>query len=519
MLAKIFSASTIGVEAMIIEVEVDVSKGIHSFDIVGLADNAIKESRQRIGSAIKNLKLESPLKTNKKVIVNLIPANLKKTGSSYDLPISIGFLLANQQLKVSLEQIQKTMFVGEVALNGDLKPIAGVINIAEKAEKAGFKEIIIPKDNETEALIVKKSLKIIALNNLKEVIDYLEEKIDYHEKTIDLNSLLKWDDSSDIDFGDIKGQYIAKRALLISASGGHNLIMIGSPGSGKTLLSKALINILPPLTINEAIEITKLYSSAGYLSKSTPLITTRPFRAPHHTASVAALIGGGVTPKPGEISLAHRGVLFLDELPEFNRLVIESLRQPLEEGIVTIARVEDILTFPSRFILIASMNPCPCGWLNDDQHECSCSAGLILKYKKKISGPILDRIDLQINVKSITFENAFKQKKEKESEVLRQRVLMARKNQLDRFKNYSRKIFLNSEMNTKDIEKFCPIDDGSKAILKIAMEKYGLTMRSLHKIIKVSRTIADLENSNDILKPHIQEALSYKIDFNENDFN
>lgn len=287
--------------------------------------------------------------------------------------------------------------------------------------------------------------------------------------------------------------------------------MIGSPGSGKTLLSKALANILPPLTLKEAMELTKLYSAAGYLSKSFPLVLNRPFRAPHHTASVASIVGGGAFPKPGEISLAHKGVLFLDELPEFNRLVLESLRQPLEEGKVTIARVEDSLTFPARFILISAMNPCPCGWLNDDQHECSCSASLVLKYRKKISGPILDRIDLQINVKSVTFDNAFKKRNSSENIFLREQVLDARARQLKRFAEHKSNITLNSEMNVNDIEKYCPLNDGCQSILKLSMEKYGLTMRSLHKIIKVSRTIADLDKNDNILEKHLTEALSYKI--------
>ncbi len=519
MLAKIYSSSTVGVEAMPIEVEVDVSQGMHSFDIVGLADNAIKESRQRIGSAIKNLKLESPLKTNKKVIVNLVPANVKKAGSSYDLPISIGYLVASKQLALDFQTLREKLFIGEVALNGDLKPVSGIINVTEKAEMLGFKEIIIPKDNEYEALMIKKQIKVVALNNLKEVIDYLDGKLQYVEQKFNIQDLLTWNNYSDIDFGDIKGQNVAKRALLISASGGHNLIMVGSPGSGKTLLSKAMANILPPLSITEALELTKLYSVAGYLSKSQPLITNRPFRAPHHTASVASIVGGGAFPKPGEISLAHKGVLFLDEIPEFNRLVLESLRQPLEEGSVTIARVEDILTFPANFILISAMNPCPCGWLNDDQHECSCSAGSIIKYRKKISGPILDRIDLQINVKAVTFDNAFKKRDSQENTILREKVLGARSLQVKRFASHKRKITLNSEMNVNDIENYCPLNPESKAILKESMEKYGLTMRSLHKIIKVSRTIADLDNSDSICKQHINEALGYKSGLENDSFN
>ncbi len=515
MLSKIYSASTLGVEANLIEVEVDVSKGLHSFDIVGLADNAIKESRQRVGSAIKNMGLNSPLKTNNKVIVNLVPANIKKTGSAFDLPISIGYLTASKQMSGLVKNLKEILFVGEIALNGELKSVTGAINITEKAEQLNFKEIILPKDNEVEALLIKKNIKVVALSSLKEVIDYLTGFSNYKERKLNLDSLFDWNNSSDIDFADIKGQNMAKRALLISASGGHNLIMVGSPGSGKTLLSKAMLNILPPLNLKEALELTKLYSVSGQLSKKLPLVTKRPFRAPHHTASAPSIIGGGITPKPGEISLAHRGVLFLDELPEFNRLVIESLRQPLEEGLVTVARVEDILTFPAHFILIAAMNPCPCGWLNDAKHDCLCSANNILKYHKKISGPILDRIDLQIKVKAVAFEKAFEENHKKENGLWRAKVLQARERQAERFKNHSRKISLNSEMNLKDIEKYCPQDNAAKDILKTAMNKYGLTMRSLHKIIKVSRTIADLENSDFILPKHLNEALNYKTGLNE----
>lgn len=361
MLAKIYSATVIGMNASLIEVEVDVSKStVTGFDIVGLADNAIKESRQRVTSAIKNLNLKSPLGIQSKIVVNLVPANIKKAGSLFDLPISVGFLLSSEQM--NMFDTENILFVGEVTLEGVLKPVNGVITITEMAEELGFREIIIPKTNEKEALLIKRNIKVVALETLKEVIDYLQGRLSYIEKKIDLDAILKQKNyENEIDFSDIKGQFAAKRALIISASGGHNLIMTGSPGSGKTLLAKTLANILPPLALSEALEITKIYSVAGLLNDRNNLINLRPFRSPHHGASSPALVGGGAIPKPGEISLAHRGVLFLDEIPEFHRDVLEGLRQPLEDGNVTIARAGESLTFPAQFILVAAMNPCPCG--------------------------------------------------------------------------------------------------------------------------------------------------------------
>ena len=362
MVGKTFSAFSKGLESIPIEVETDISNGMHAFNVVGLADSSIKESRERIGSAVKNLGAESPIRTRKKVVVNLAPANIKKTGSNYDLAIAISYMLASGQMTPIANK--KIMLIGELSLEGNLKPVNSVISFTEAAQNNHFDEIIVPKENETEALLIKQNIKVVGLNNLREVIDYLEGNFNYQEPNIDVQNLLQQtrdQENIEIDFSQIKGQESAKRALIIAAAGGHNILMVGSPGSGKTLLSKAFSYILPPMTLRETLETTKIYSNAGLLSKENPLVNKRPFRSPHHSASLVSLVGGGAHPKPGEISLAHNGVLFLDELPEFSRQTLESLRQPLEENKVTVARAEDTITYPAKFILVAAMNPCPCG--------------------------------------------------------------------------------------------------------------------------------------------------------------
>ncbi len=515
MLAKTFSVALKGLDSIPIEVEVDVSNGMQSFNIVGLADNAIKESKERISSAIRNLGSQSPLRTNKKIVVNLAPANIKKTGSNYDLAIALGYLLASGQ--IAPFNFNKILFIGELSLEGELKPISGVISFTEAAEQNGFQEIILPWQNINEAMLIRKTIKVVGLKNLKEVIDYLEGRLNYQMPEFNLEQFLNQEPQSELDFSQIKGQELAKRALIIAAAGGHNVLMVGTPGSGKTLLAKSFINILPPLSFEESLEVTKIYSSAGLLSKNTPIIHQRPFRAPHHSASLVALVGGGTHPKPGEISLAHRGILFLDELPEFSRQALESLRQPLEEGRVTIARAEDTITYPAKFILIAAMNPCPCGWLGDSIKECNCSASNIIKYKRKVSGPLLDRIDLQIRVDRISFEKANEKNSQDDLAEDKQKIIRARQTQEERFYKEPNGILLNSEMNPKEIEKYCVLDKHCESLLKNAMEKYGLTMRSYHRILKISRTIADLDNKENIEPLHINEAIQYKIGVENNE--
>jgi len=500
MISKVSSLTIWGIEGYPVEIEVDISKGLPGISIVGLPDQAVKESKDRIKPAIKNSGYDFP---SGKITVNLAPADLKKEGPYFDLPIAIGIMVADG--KLSQSKISEFYFVGELALNGEIRKVNGILPMVLKLKEMGVKKFVIPYDNSDEGSIIE-DVEVYPVRNLNECVEFLNGKIRIEPAKSDIEKIFENRNKYDVDFKEVKGQRYVKRAVEVAVSGGHNILMIGSPGSGKTMIARRIPTILPSLTIEEALEITKIHSVSGILKG--PIVFERPFRSPHHTISDIALIGGGAIPKPGEVSLAHNGVLFLDELAEFHRDVLEVLRQPLEDGKVNISRAKGRLEFPSRFLLVAATNPCPCGWYGDSLRECHCTLSQILKYRKKLSGPLLDRIDIHIEITSLPPNVLFEEKEEENSEKIRERVERAREIQKERFKKEG--IYFNAHMNSVQIKKYCILTEEAKNLLKNAIENLKISARAYDKIRKVARTIADLDNSEKILPHHISEAIQYR---------